>query len=141
MTCRMSLGIAAILGSAVLPAIAASNIAFSVPEAESTWGVAINNNGDVAGTYIVSGGGPLQAFVRTSGGRIAPFDVPGATDTIVSSINDQGTIAGTWDAQSGGYIPHGFFRSAAGVITTFDPPGSVFTQSALISNNGSIAGG
>jgi hypothetical protein len=54
---------------------AASCVTFSIPGASVTWGADINNNGDVAGGYIVSlgTGGPSHAFVRTSDGAITLF--------------------------------------------------------------------
>jgi len=56
------------------------------------YGLALNNWGEVAGSYF-DGAGNRNGFLYTDG-KYATIDAPGATDTYVCGMNDLGQILG-----------------------------------------------
>lgn len=76
---------------------------FDVPGADDLWGCMINNEGEVAGSYIV--GGLHHGFIMTAGG-LTTFDVPGASQTLVAANNNRGDLVGFYFDASG--KAHGF---------------------------------
>src|SRR6202167_4117368 len=127
---------------------------FNVPfaGATGTYSPAINNSGEIVGSWINSAGeivgsyadaaGTLHGFLR-QGKTYTTLNFPGATLTEVSGINDAGVIVG-------GYCPTaacvetgqgelGFVYSK-GVYTTFTFPAEFAVGLASINNQGVIMG-
>ena len=83
----------------------------------------INNEGAVAGTFLVlDNGGFLaqHAFVRAADGAVTTFDVPGAVRVIfghvlpfvgVAGINSSGAVVGSYSDANG--VGHGYLRLSA----------------------------
>jgi hypothetical protein len=105
----------------------------------STSPAAINNNGDIAGTYE-DGSFATHGFVRTAGGLITTFDLP-ATGTIVTGINDLGEVGGYLhnqysDQTSVTNVYQGFVRDAQGRFTFFSGQNGAGTASFGLNNLG-----
>jgi len=96
----------------------------------------INNKGEIAGSYLFSGG-TLSTFIRATSGKIKIFDIENAIYTGARSINDDGDIAGYYVMNT---INLGFIRKSDGSVITVDPNDSNFTQVTPINKKGSVAG-
>ncbi|HET9019563.1 MAG TPA: hypothetical protein VFN46_08255, partial [Acetobacteraceae bacterium] len=105
-----------------------------MPGATSTSPNAINDLGQIAGSYTDSGG-HVHGYVE-SAGQFTPIDVPGASATAVTGINNLGQIVGDYANQSG---DHGFLDSF-GHISTIDMPGTTATYLGGINDLGQIVG-
>jgi hypothetical protein len=94
---------------------------FDVPGAIAPAGTnpqAINDSGDVVGTYAVNGVG-FQSFLY-DGTQFSAIDVPGSSQTMVADINNLGALSGTYlDASSDS---HGFLKLSTGFYRV-DVPG------------------
>ena len=118
---------------------------FDAPNAGSgknqgTEPVAINQSGEIVGSYIDSSNA-LHGFVRSASGTITEFDAPGLTDTGAGAINSSGQIVGSGnhDSRIRGTV-EGFLRSPSGTISGFQPPNALLTFPAGINDRGEIAG-
>jgi probable HAF family extracellular repeat protein len=114
---------------------------FNVPGALATFGVGINDSGQIVGTYISPttppGGGELS-FVY-SAGVFTTLEVPsGFSSVTVNGINDGGQIVGYFYGPNNSYSQG--FVDAGGVFTPVNVPGANFTYPLGISNNGQIVG-
>jgi uncharacterized protein (TIGR03437 family) len=108
-----------------------------VPGASHTNPTAINNNGQIVGTY--STGGVPHGFLRDTDGTYTTFDVPGSVGgTRPTGINNHGVIVGSFATASA--LAHGFVRSADGTFATFDAPGGYRTYISGINDSGVVAG-
>jgi len=101
----------------------------------------INQNGEIAGTYVDFANG-FHGFVRDPGGKITAFDAPGSfSSTRAISINAGGAITGTFiDTTPPVVRTRAYVRDPEGNFTTFDPPGSVSTVPQSINARGAISG-
>ena len=88
---------------------------FDVPGSSTTFGVAINNLGQIVGDYDI--GGNQHGFLY-SNGVYTTLGVPGSVGSDASAINNLGQIVGDYDI---GGNQHGFLYSN-GVYTTLDVP-------------------
>ncbi len=121
---------------------------FSVPGANVTDPVSINNAGTITGiarsnTAICDVLDDCESFVRTLDGKITRFTVPGAKGgTIAVAINNAGTITGYAKNTHSrdGYDTQGFVRQTDGTIITFDVPGAKYTRPTSINQDGIITG-
>ena len=108
------------------------------PNTFSLQAVAINNRGDIAGSYLTARfGGPdrLHGFVLR-GETFTDIAIPGASyGTAVTGINDSGDIVGHFGNPSN----HGFLLRD-GKLTSFDVPGAQYTNAYGINNRGDIVG-
>ena len=106
-----------------------------VPGGFGTSAYAINNLGQVVGSY--SAGGLRHGYVRASDGSYMTFDPMGSSETEVTGINDSGVIVGY--AVLDGVGIRGFIRAADGTITLV---GNAGTNTFLegINNLGQISG-
>jgi hypothetical protein len=70
-----------------------------VPGALATSPAALNDPGDVVGSYsvVVQPGVVAQRGFLLARGRLANIDVPGGMNTLPSVLNNAGTIAGTYE--------------------------------------------
>jgi hypothetical protein len=103
---------------------------------------AINDAGDVAGSYTTSGG-VTDAFLKLAGGSFHKIAVPGATATAAFGVNDNDTVVGTYtDGSGAGATTHGFIWRIGGSLTTNvdDPHGIGTTTLNGINNEGDIVG-
>jgi probable HAF family extracellular repeat protein len=102
---------------------------------------AINDRGEVVGTYDDSGG-TEHGFLYDNG-AFTTLDVPGAVSRYgigVAAINDRGEVVGSYFTSSG---EHGFIYDD-GTYTTLNAPGApgdVFTFAEAINDRGEVAGG
>ena len=97
---------------------------FDVPDALSTFVLALNDAGNFTGDFDPPTGGRL-AFVSI-GGNVTSFGVPGATINSAFSINNSNEVSG--DYLDSGSVTHGYFRDSAGTLTfPIDPPGATAT--------------
>jgi uncharacterized protein (TIGR03437 family) len=107
---------------------------FRVPNSSATRPSAINNKGEIVGTYVTGGaGGIARGFMRNIDGSYVSIDVPGIEGTQVTGLNNAGQITGNF----GG---HGFVRNMDGTYVTFDVLGARETYPAGINDSGQIAG-
>jgi probable HAF family extracellular repeat protein len=77
---------------------------------------AINNAGEIVGTYDDVNGGPRSYLYQS--GVFTNIDVPGSTFTNVSAINNKGVAAGYYQLRNASI--HGFLRYANGTFVTID---------------------
>lgn len=101
--------------------------------------LSINARGEIAGWYL--GPGNFLGFVRSSTGKITPFDLPdqGGIETQSIRINAAGDVTGSYQVDENSAV-HGFIRFCNGKLITFDPPGATFTYSTGIADPGVVTG-
>jgi uncharacterized membrane protein len=113
-----------------------------VPGALSTSAEALNEAGDVVGSYSIAGphGQTLQRGFLYSKGKFTLIDFPGGNNTIATVIDNAGTIAGTYDDPK---IAPPFNTKAFvlqhGTYTQLVLPGAAESVAAM-APNGAIAG-
>ena len=103
---------------------------------------AINNAGDVAGSYT-TGGGVTDGFLKLAGGAFHKIAVPGASSTVALGVNDNETVVGFYtDGTGGSATTHGFIWRIGGALTTNvdDPNGIGATTLNGINNEGDLVG-
>jgi uncharacterized membrane protein len=112
---------------------------FAVPNATVTYPEAINDKGQIAGSYtiVINSVGHTLGFVRYVDGSFTTFDVPGATGIGIVGIDSSGAVAGYYQDVNGRV--HGFVY-ADGNTTTIDAPGSTHTNVVAINPKGEIVG-
>jgi N-acetylglucosamine-6-sulfatase len=120
-----------ILEGRMLPSYAFTPL--DVPGSAVTEAWAINDSGNIVGSYTA--GGTTHGFLLEGGGYTT-IDVPGATSTVATGINDPGQIVGSYTL---GGVTHAFLFSR-GAFTTFDVPGASFTMPRGINDAGDIVG-
>jgi hypothetical protein len=108
-----------------------------------TFGVGINDAGDIAG-YFIDVNGVVHGFIQPSGGLITTVDAPDAgaalnLGTNVRAINASGNASGYYAGSSG--IFHSYIRTSNGTLTEFDPPNSTGSDAFCINDSGAVAGG
>jgi uncharacterized protein (TIGR03437 family) len=109
---------------------------FDVPGATATYATAIDNSGQILGSYSDSKG--THCFLRSAdGATFTTIDPPGANATC-SGLNNLGQIVGSF-SDSKGF--HGYIRGASGQFTTFDIPAlGPGANAAAIDDRGEIVG-
>ena len=126
--------------SGAFVSIGGSLVEFTVPGAEHIYPKAINNLGQVAGTYQPVRSNQFHGFFRDADGTLTyPIDFPHALFTQITGLNDNGLIAGTYTLHDS--IGHGFVRQLAGRSVTFDVAGDFGVSLGNINNTGLMAGG
>jgi hypothetical protein len=103
---------------------------------------AINDAGDVVGSYATSGG-MTDAFIKLAGGAFHKIAVPGASETVAAGVNDNDTVVGFYvDGTGSSATTHGFIWRIGGGLTTNvdDPNGIGATTLNGINNEGDIVG-
>lgn len=95
--------------------------------APSLTAAAINNDGDVAGFYVVNAKtGATDGFLKLSNGDFIKLAVPGATSTMALGLNDSDWVVGDYVTASG--ATHGFiYRLGHGYTTNVDDPDGIGT--------------
>jgi hypothetical protein len=105
-------------------------------KAAETTAEAINNLGDVAGTFTIDGK-IYNSFYRNANGAIRVISYPNATQTFVHGLTDHGWLCGHYlDAQS---VEHAFVL-IEGHPASYDYPGAIGTSFNGINNSGEISG-
>ena len=91
------------------------------PGVTSLIATAINNRGDVAGSYTTAAGN-TDGFLK-AGRSFIDLAVPGATATQAFGVNNRDEVVGAYAIMSGGNIlTHGFTWTPAGGFRTVDDP-------------------
>ena len=100
---------------------------YDIAGAASTLVHAINDTGDFAGAFSLTGpNGIHQGFVSV-GGTITSFSVPGASETFTYELNNSMQLVVGYYIDSSGVV-HGYFRDANGALHfPIDPSGSTAT--------------
>jgi probable HAF family extracellular repeat protein len=100
---------------------------------------AINNNGDMVGSFATAACCVQFGFLY-SAGTYTSLDVPPVFDQAAYGINDSGQIAGFYIANNDStFTQHGFLDSG-GAFTPIDFPGATATLAHGINNAGQIVG-
>jgi probable HAF family extracellular repeat protein len=107
----------------------------NAPGATDTDPEAINDRGEVAGTYVVEPTATFHGFVYDDG-TFTTLDAPGAYNTRALALNDRGEVAGLYEDSSGQYgfvYDHGTYR-------TLSVPGASIIAVEAINDRGEVAG-
>jgi uncharacterized membrane protein len=118
--------------------IKTANVTFTtidVPGAGVTGVSAINNFGDMVGSFGQSNTGPISGFLYRSG-TFTYFDYPGETVTVPNGINDAGLISG----YAGQAPVYGFLYNGVN-FTTLQDGGNSATFARGINKAGIVVGG
>jgi probable HAF family extracellular repeat protein len=116
------------------------NDSFNYPGAAATNPIAINDSGEVVGTWTDSAG-IYHGFYWTEAAGFTSFDPPKATRTLPSAINASGVIAGSFTIDSLYQVSRGFMLDTTnGVFTIIKVPGSTTTNANGINSQGTIVG-
>ncbi len=106
----------------------------SAPDATATFAMAINDNGQIAGGFVI---GPAQNCFVDTAGTFATISYPGANGTLCIDINLLGHVSGVYyDAASN---PHGFTYDGS-TFTSLDFPGGSQTVANGINSGGEVVG-
>lgn len=115
---------------------------FDVPGGSNTNPVAINNSGDVAGTFTTPSASPTppqHGFLMVRG-RFTRLDFPGGLNTAAAALNDSQTVAGTYENPAARPpFNTGAFVYRQGRYTRLPVPGAVESVGA-ISSSGVVVG-
>jgi hypothetical protein len=111
----------------------------SVPGSNGTAATAINNNGQIVGSYTTTAMTPQKSngFIYIGGTFTYPFNVSGAVLTQPTGINNSGQIVGYFESPS---AAHGFLHNSGGTFITFDYPGATDTKFQSVNDSGTITG-
>ena len=91
-----------------------SLVEFAIPGAAYTEPDAINNLGQVVGSYSLTRSNQIHGFFRDADGTLTyPLDYPGAVFTQPGGLNDNGLMSGKYYLHGDG-IAHGFVRQPDG---------------------------
>jgi hypothetical protein len=101
---------------------------------------AINNNGDVAGSYVTKG--VTDAFLKLAHGPFIQLAVNGATATQAFGVNDSDWVVGAYTTgPSNAPVTHGFvWIPKHGFTKVDDPNGAGTTTLNGINNEGDLVG-
>jgi len=111
------------------------------PEAAHTFGLGINEHGEVVGQYydidLVGFG-----YKRDADGAYHTIDVPGAIESETHRINARGDVTGIYFTPEGihGYLIHGFLMDKDGGLVTIDFPGAAHTAVLGMNDHGDVVG-
>jgi hypothetical protein len=102
---------------------------------------AINNRGDVAGSYVTKGG-VTDAFLKYADGRFLTLAVRGASMTQAFGVNDRDEVVGGYMVGTGSNaVMHGFtWRPGHGFTTVDDPHGIGTTTINGVNDRGDLVG-
>jgi hypothetical protein len=115
---------------------------FDVPNSPATYPTAINNAGEVTGSYFLTGVVGSAGFVRSAKGKITTFNVGSnsTTTTFPRDINDHGLIVGVY-ADDVSYPPaYAFIRHPDGGFVTFSLPGIDELVPTGVNDKGEVTG-
>jgi len=95
----------------------ATVVTFEIPGARVVTSVAMNDKGQVTGSYLDSSA--YHGFLWHPDGAFVTFDVTGARQTVPVAISASGVITGYYYLNN---VAAGFIRAADGSISTFTVP-------------------
>jgi len=113
------------------------NGAFVYPNAVATCPTAINDAGEVAGTWTDSTGF-VHGFIWTQKRGFTSFDAPKTTHTIPLAINNSGTVVGYFATKK--QTAQGAFLYSEGTLTVITVPGARSAQAVGINSQGTVLG-
>jgi probable HAF family extracellular repeat protein len=118
-------------------ALTLTSTTFRVPTGEETYAHAINNLGQIVGTYGL-GGNETHGYLY-SGGTFTTIDVPNTSiyGMSLNAINDAGQIVGWVSDKVSGLSS---FLYVGGAFIPIAIPGATYTQAYDINNFGQIVG-
>jgi uncharacterized membrane protein len=110
-----------------------------LPGKANTFVTAINDRGQVAGSFQDFAGIVHGYIAKADGSELQVVDFPGSTFTVLDGINNNGDATGVYADNDG--TDHGFVLRN-GVITTLDfpDPGAVFNNAEGINDRGDVTG-
>ena len=108
-----------------------------LPGALSTLATAINNSGQIVGSFAYGQPPKTLGFLKTKR-SFKSFNVPGASATLPNSVNNLGQIVGIFFDNMA--HQHGFFRNSNGAVTVLDLPDALITFPNGINDLGQIVG-
>jgi uncharacterized membrane protein len=114
------------------------NSEFNFPGAVATNPYAINDSGEIVGSWTDSVGF-VHGFYWTAKVGFTSFDVPKTTHTIPTAVNASGVIVGDFATRKQ-TASSGFMLDAAGVLTIINVPNARSTQAYGINSQGTIVG-
>jgi uncharacterized membrane protein len=114
------------------------NTSFNVPNAVATWPYAINDNGEVVGSWQDSVGF-VHGFYWTQQAGFTSFDAPKTTHTFPLAINNAGVIVGEF-ATKKQTADGAFMLDAAGTLTVISIPHAKSAFAVGINTHGLIVG-
>ena len=123
-----------LLGFGLERAAAATYTQITVPGSVSTQARAINNTGQIVGSYIATS--QTHGYLLSSG-QYTTIDFPAATSTTISGINDAGDMVGFYSDTVG--ATHGFLDHD-GALTAINAPEAADTIAYGINLAGQIVG-
>jgi hypothetical protein len=102
---------------------------------------AINNYGNVAGTYTNPSTGHMDGFLKI-GGTFIDLAVHDASSTMALGVNDHDEVVGTYtDGTGSSAVMHGFtWKPGQGFKTVNDPYGATTTTINGVNNAGDLVG-
>jgi uncharacterized membrane protein len=116
-------------------------IEIEVPGALASGPGAINDRGQVVGTYStltrLNHAFPVRGYLWHRG-ELTLVDFPDAVNTVPNDIDNSGRIVGEYVDQAG--VGHGFVREADGRFSTLDVPGAVSSSIQSINERGQMVG-
>ena len=140
--CAVGLAIAIVLVSEPLPLYAQVAVAYRVDDLGSFGpgdlvGLAINNNGEIAG-YGILPNGATRAFRWTEAGGLEDLGANGGWLSQAIGINDNGDVVGVYIDSSNN--PHGFLAKREGVMQGLRTPDRQIVRVNSITNDGQMTG-
>jgi hypothetical protein len=117
---------------------------------QNTLFLAINDSGEMSGTYVDVAGGVVHGFLRSSSGVYTVVDEPDAVSnesgqgTFITGINASGEVTGYYnDANT--FVINGFTRDSSGNFQIFSAPGSgnnfgTGTFASAVNTSGQVTG-
>ena len=113
------------------------NTSFNYPGAVATNPYAINDSGEIAGSWTDSVGF-VHGFIWTQKLGFTSFDAPKTTHTIPLAINNSGTVVGYFATKK--QTAQGAFLYSAGTLTVITVPGARSAQAVGINSQGTVLG-
>jgi hypothetical protein len=109
----------------------------TIDGSNSVTDAAINNRGQIAGSYVNAAGATV-GFLTTPHGPTT-LSVPGSASTMATGVNDWGEVVGVWMDSAGDM--HGFtWTSFHGFTTVNDPNGVNTTTVNGVNDHGDLVG-
>ncbi len=104
----------------------------------TSYGLALNNNNQVAGYAVASSTYYDHAFLWSSGGGMQDLGTLGGTSSYAFALNYSGQVAGYSYTSSGAY--HAFLWSSGGGMQDLGTLGGSFSYAYALNNSGQVAG-
>ena len=117
---------------------------------QNTVNLAINDSGEISGTYVDVAGGVVHGFLRSPSGVYTVVDEPNAVTnesgqgTFITGINASGEVTGYYNDKNT-FVINGFTRDSSGSFQLFSAPGSgtnfgAGTFASAVNTSGQVTG-